>query len=73
MMTPPRLVFACNVDGPSLIDDQTGDEHQISCNRQRGHTLQHEWWNDDGSVRVTWWDDYVLGDGRWRDAANAYD
>lgn len=42
--------------GPSFLDYE--DEVQTSCTRQNGHTLQHEWWSEDGSIRLTWWDEF---------------
>jgi len=57
--------FVCGAEGPTFQTGATAEERTF-CTRQRGHTLQHEWWNDDGSIRLTWWDGYVFGDGRWR-------
>ena len=71
MTTPterPALVWSCMADGPHIWQVTYEDEvvEETSCTRQRGHTQEHQWFSDDGSVRVTWYDEWKLGEGEWR-------
>lgn len=68
MSEKPKLVLGCMADGPHLWQVSDEDEifQKISCTRQKGHSQEHQWFSDDGSVRVTWFDEWWLGEGAWR-------
>lgn len=61
-----RIEMSCMADGPNFLLDDDGNVEETSCTRQQGHTMEHQWWSDDGSVRVTWFDNWKLGEGDWR-------
>lgn len=52
-------------EGPSVLspDDELAD---TSCLRKKGHTHEHQWYSDDGSVLMRWDDDWSLDDADWR-------
>lgn len=63
--TKTKWVLSCMHNGPSVMfpDDELAD---LSCTKQRGHTGQHHWWSDDGTVEVRWEDDWSFAEGEWR-------
>jgi len=44
-------------------DDELVD---VSCTKQKGHTGQHHWWSDDGTVEIRWENDWSFAEGKWR-------
>ena len=61
----PKWVLSCMSDGPSVLfpDDELAD---TSCQRQKGHTHEHRWFSDDGSVIIRWEDEWSFAEGEWR-------
>lgn len=65
MSDTTTMIMNCMNTGPNI-----GEEGEVvSCGLPKGHysgSSWHQWWNDDGTVRMAWADDWVLGEGRWR-------
>lgn len=59
------FVLVCSAMGPDIMfpDDELVT---IACERNQGHTQEHRWHSDDGSVVVRWEDEWSLDDGQWR-------
>lgn len=53
----PKFVFTCMKEGPTVLfpDDELAD---TTCTRQKGHSHQHQWWSDDGTVVIRWEDEW---------------
>ena len=65
-MTDKRFVFSCMHSGPSILFPD--DEYVcVSCERHKGHTHEHRWFSDDGSVVIRWEDEWSFAEGKWRD------
>lgn len=65
MSDKPKWVMGCMREGPTVLfsDDELAD---TSCTRQRGHSHEHQWWSDDGSVVIRWEDQWSFGPAEWR-------
>lgn len=80
-MAKPTIVWTCMISGPEFYDHATEGLVETSCTKQRGHDehndpwtpTRHEWWNDEGTVKVEWegTHPFNFGDGSWREEAYA--
>lgn len=59
------FVMTCMEPGPMFYDGD--DTIETSCRRQEGHTQEHEWWNDEGDIRLTWREGWHFAPGSWRE------
>lgn len=68
MGSKPKFVFTCMKEGPTVLfpDDELAD---TTCAQQKGHSHEHQWWSDDGTVVIRWEDEWSFAEAEWRGEA----
>lgn len=51
-----RWIELCSSEGPIVSEGPEIFHKDVTamCERHRGHTGAHHWWNDEGNVKVKW-------------------
>ena len=63
--TLTKWEFVCMAEGPTvMVDDDFALD--TSCQRQKGHSHEHRFFSDDGSVLIRWDDEWSFAEGEWR-------
>ena len=66
MWTRSKLLWLCMSEGPEVLypDDELAE---TSCVKTADHEGAHDWWSDDGSVTISWVNDWSFEPIPWEE------